>query len=152
MSIAHVPQVVQALQACALHIEVKMPWTLACAWFDLAWDIRHNEDMGTSLTDYIREVRERYNDEERAHLDAEMRRFDLAGQLLSLRLDADVTQQQLAERSGISQADISRYERGLGNPTRATIDALAVALGAHLELVRNSEPQQTIAASHEFAT
>lgn len=109
--------------------------------------------MGTRLTDYIQEVRERYDDEERAHLDAEMGRFDLAGQLLSLRLDADVTQQQLAERSGISQADISRYERGLGNPTRATIDALAVALGAHLELVRNSESQQTItAASHEFAT
>ncbi len=108
--------------------------------------------MGTYLTDYIQEVRERYNDEQRAHLDAEMRRFDLAGQLLSLRLDAGVTQQQLAERSGLSQADISRYERGLGNPTRATIDALAVALGAHLELVRNSEPQKAIAAPHEFAT
>jgi XRE family transcriptional regulator, regulator of sulfur utilization len=95
--------------------------------------------MGTSLDDYVQEVRARYTETERAHLDAEMRRFDLAGQLLSLRLDADVTQQELAARSGISQADISRYERGLGNPTRATIDALAVALGAHLELVRNTE-------------
>jgi transcriptional regulator with XRE-family HTH domain len=108
--------------------------------------------MSTRLTDYIQEVRERYNDEQRAHLDAEIRRFDLAGQLLSLRLDAGVSQQQLAEVSGISQADISRYERGVGNPTRATIDALAVALGAHLELVRNSEPQQTVAASREFTT
>jgi XRE family transcriptional regulator, regulator of sulfur utilization len=95
--------------------------------------------MGTRLTDYIDEVRERYSEDERAHLDAEMRRFDLAGQLLALRLDAGVTQKQLAERSGISQADVSRYERGLGNPTRATIDALAVALGAHLELVRNEQ-------------
>ena len=97
--------------------------------------------MGTSLDDYIREVRGRYSEAERAHLDTEMRRFDLAGQLLSLRLDAGVTQQELAARSDISQADISRYERGLGNPTRATIDALAVALGAHLELVRNSTAQ-----------
>jgi XRE family transcriptional regulator, regulator of sulfur utilization len=95
--------------------------------------------MRTRLTDYVQEVRERYSEEERAHLDAEMRRFDLAGQLLALRLDAGVTQEQLAERSGISQADISRYERGLGNPTRATIDALAVALGAHMELVRNEQ-------------
>ncbi len=102
--------------------------------------------MGMSLDDYIDELRERYSDEERAHLDAEMRRFGLAGQLLSLRLDAGVTQKQLAEASGISQADISRYERGLGNPTRATIDALAVALGAHLELVRNAEPLQAITA------
>jgi predicted transcriptional regulator len=100
--------------------------------------------MGVGLDDYIGELRERYSDEQRAHLDAEMRRFDLAGQLLALRLDAGVTQEQLAERSGISQADISRYERGLGNPTRATIDALAVALGAHLELVRN---EQTAAAA-----
>jgi DNA-binding XRE family transcriptional regulator len=102
--------------------------------------------MGTRLGDYIQEVRERYNDYERTHLDGEMRRFDLAGQLLSLRLDAGITQKQLAEASGISQADISRYERGLGNPTRATIDALAVALGAHLELVRNSEPLQAVTA------
>lgn len=109
---------------------------------DSACDIRHTLSMGISLDDYIKELREGYTDEQRAHLDAEMRRFDLAGQLLSLRLDADVTQQHLAERSGISQADISRYERGLGNPTRATIDALAVALGAHLELVRNSEPAE----------
>ena len=107
--------------------------------------------MGTRLTDYIQEVRERYDDEERAHLDAEMCRFDLAGQILSLRLDAGVTQQQLAERSGISQADISRYERGLGNPTRATIDALAVALGAHLELVRNSESVGAISTDYELS-
>jgi len=109
---------------------------------DVTWDLRHTAAMGTSLTDYIQEVRERYSEEQRTHLDAEMRRFDLAGQLLSLRLDAGVTQKQLAERSGIAQADISRYERGLGNPTRATIDALAVALGAHLELVRNEQSPQ----------
>jgi DNA-binding XRE family transcriptional regulator len=64
----------------------------------------------------------------------------------SISPDAGITQKQLAEASGISQADISRYERGLGNPTRATIDALAVALGAHLELVRNSEPLQAVTA------
>jgi ribosome-binding protein aMBF1 (putative translation factor) len=98
--------------------------------------------MGAQLDDYIREVRERYGEAERAHLDAQMRRFDLAGQLLSLRLDAGLTQQQLAERSGISQADISRCERGMGNPTRTTLDALTAALGAHLEVVRNSEPAE----------
>lgn len=118
---------------------------------DLTWDIRHNDDMGTRLTDYIQEVRERYGDEGRAHLDAEMRRFDFAGQLLSLRLDAGVTQQQLAEQSGISQADISRYERGLGNPTCATIDVLAIALGAHLELVGNSESAGAITTDYELS-
>lgn len=118
---------------------------------DCACDICHTLDMGISLDDYISELRERYSDEERAHLDAEMRRFDLAGQLLSLRLDAGVTQQQLAGQSGISQADISRYERGLGNPTRVTIDALAVALGAHLELVCNSEPARAVTTDYELS-
>ncbi len=102
--------------------------------------------MGTRLADYIQEVRARYNDEQRAYLDAEMRRFDLAGQLLSLRLDAGVTQEQLSERTSISQADISRYERGLGNPTRATIDVLAAELGAHVELVRNTGSANSTAA------
>jgi DNA-binding XRE family transcriptional regulator len=98
--------------------------------------------MGTRLSEYTQELHSRYDDEQRARLDAEMRRFDLAGQLLALRLDTGLTQQQLAERSGISQADISRYERGLGNPTRTTIEALAAVLGAHLELVRNGKQAQ----------
>jgi len=96
--------------------------------------------VGTRLSDYIDELRSGYDGEERVRLDAEMRRFDLAGQLLSLRLDAGMTQQQLAERSGISQADISQYERGLGNPTQKTIAALAGVFGAHLALVRDGEP------------
>ena len=87
--------------------------------------------MGTRLSDYIRELHSGYDDAQRARLDAEMRRFDLAGQLLALRLDTALTQHQLAERSGISQADISRYERGLGNPTRTTIEALAAG-SAHI--------------------
>jgi XRE family transcriptional regulator, regulator of sulfur utilization len=97
------------------------------------------DDMGTKLNDYIDEVRSGCDDEQRARLDAEMRRFDLAGQLLALRLDAGITQQELAKRSGLSQADISRYERGLGNPTRTTIEGVAAVLGAHLELVRNEQ-------------
>jgi XRE family transcriptional regulator, regulator of sulfur utilization len=97
--------------------------------------------MATKLNDYIEEVRFGYHDEQQARLDAEMRRFDLAGQLLALRLAAGLTQAVVAERSGLSQADISRYERGLGNPTRTTIELIAAALGAHLELVRNDEPE-----------
>jgi XRE family transcriptional regulator, regulator of sulfur utilization len=107
---------------------------------DGVWDICHAvSDMATKLNDYIEEVGAGYDDEQRARLDAQMRRFDLAGQLLALRLAADLTQAELAERAGLSQADISRYERGLGNPTRTTIEGIAAVLGAHLELVRNDE-------------
>lgn len=103
--------------------------------------------MATKLNDYIKEVRSVYDDEQHARLDGEMRRFDLAGQLLALRLAAGMTQAELAKRAGLSQADISRYERGLGNPTRTTIEGIAAALGAHLELVRDEqqapEPEPT---------
>ena len=80
---------------------------------------------GDEAEDYIEEVRSGYDDEQQARLDAEMRRFNLAGQLLALRLAAGLTQAELAERAGLSQADISRYERGLGNPTRTTIEGIA---------------------------
>jgi len=93
--------------------------------------------MSTHLENYARDLRSSFDEERRARFDAEMRRFDFAGQLLALRLDAGLTQQQLAVRTGISQADVSRYERGLGNPTRTTIEALAAGLGARLQLARD---------------
>jgi hypothetical protein len=62
----------------------------------------HGLDMATKLNDYIAQVRSGYDDEQRARLDGEMRRFDLAGQLLALRLAADITQAELAKRSGFT--------------------------------------------------
>jgi DNA-binding XRE family transcriptional regulator len=93
--------------------------------------------MGTRLENYVQELGERYDDAERARLDSAMRRFELAGQLLSLRVSVGMTQKQVAERAGLSQADVSRYERGVGNPTHVTIEALARALNAHIEVVPN---------------
>jgi hypothetical protein len=42
--------------------------------------------MSTKLDDYIAEVRARYNDEQRAHLDAVMRHYDRLAQLLAQRM------------------------------------------------------------------
>ena len=41
-----------------------------------------------------------------------------------------MTQQQLAEKTGIDQAAISRIESGRGNPTLDTLQALAEGVGA----------------------
>jgi transcriptional regulator with XRE-family HTH domain len=43
--------------------------------------------------------------------------------------------EELSEQSGVRQADISRIERGAGNPTEATLQRLASALEKRLELV-----------------
>lgn len=51
--------------------------------------------------------------------------FRLARQVIQLRQKAGWTQQQLAKASGIQQSEISRIERGQGNPTFRTLNALA---------------------------
>jgi DNA-binding XRE family transcriptional regulator len=43
-----------------------------------------------------------------------------------------LTQRELAERTGIDQAAISRIESGKANPTLDTLDALAEGVGRHL--------------------
>jgi transcriptional regulator with XRE-family HTH domain len=58
----------------------------------------------------------------------------LARQVFDLRKGAGLTRRQLAARSGVRQADISRIEAGDANPALATIAALAYALGAELAL------------------
>jgi transcriptional regulator with XRE-family HTH domain len=53
-----------------------------------------------------------------------------------LRRERGWTQEQLSERSGLSQQYISDLERGKRNPTIVTIFELAQALGvSHVELV-----------------
>lgn len=58
----------------------------------------------------------------------------LAYHLLLAREEAHMTQKQLAEKTGIYQADISKIERGLGNPSVSTINRLADGLGMKLEI------------------
>jgi transcriptional regulator with XRE-family HTH domain len=54
-----------------------------------------------------------------------------------LRQAAGLTQEQLGERSGLSQQYLSDLERGKLNPTVVTLYELAEALGvSHVELVR----------------
>ena len=72
--------------------------------------------------------------------EAELRRRFQAAIELGLQFrDARVTrgwsQSELSERSGVRQADISRIERGAGNPSEATLQRLAGALEKRLELV-----------------
>ena len=67
----------------------------------------------------------------------------LARQVFDLRKAAGLTQRQLAARSGVQQADISRIEAGDANPTLATIAALAYALGAEVSLVRAARGKRT---------
>ena len=50
------------------------------------------------------------------------------------RAIAGISQKQLAELSGIDQSDISKIERGIANPSVATLDRIAKALGGRLAI------------------
>ncbi len=52
-----------------------------------------------------------------------------------LRKRRDLTQRQLAARTGIQQSEISRIEGGRANPTASTLVALARALGGELRIL-----------------
>ena len=58
----------------------------------------------------------------------------LAYQLLMARERAHMTQKELAEKTGIYQADISKVERGLGNPSLLTLKRLAEGVGMDLQV------------------
>ena len=54
-----------------------------------------------------------------------------------LRKDRGLTQERLAEISGLSQQYISGLEQGRRNPTIVTVYELSVALGvSHLDLLK----------------
>ena len=50
---------------------------------------------------------------------------------------AGISQKQLSEISGIDQSDISKLERGISNPSVATLERIANALGGELSVQIN---------------
>ena len=53
---------------------------------------------------------------------------------IDARKESGLTQQQLAERTGISQADISKLENGNANPSLKTLQRLASAMDKKLKI------------------
>lgn len=58
----------------------------------------------------------------------------LAYQLLMARESQHITQKELSEKTGIYQADISKLERGMGNPSILTLKRLAEGLNMDLRI------------------
>lgn len=91
--------------------------------------------MGNDFQDFVGEVEAQASPEELRELEAARTRFRIGSRLLQQRVAAGLTQQQLEQVSGVAQADISRIERGQGNPTTETLEALGKPLGVTLDLV-----------------
>ena len=60
--------------------------------------------------------------------------MDITRVLLNARIKAGLSQMELAEKTGISQADISRLENGTRNPSLALLKRLATAKDSTLKI------------------
>jgi DNA-binding XRE family transcriptional regulator len=54
--------------------------------------------------------------------------------LISARQEAGMSQQELSQLAGVTQADISKIENGKGNPSIKTLQKLAAALHKTLRI------------------
>ncbi len=66
--------------------------------------------------------------------------FDIIRAMVAARKERNMTQKELAEKTGITQADISRIENGTRNPSLDMIKRLAKGMGMRLKLEFISEP------------
>lgn len=74
------------------------------------------------------------NPEVKAEYDALQPEFDIIQAMIDARIEQNLTQQDLSQRTGITQADISRIENGTRNPSLAMVKRLAEGLGMQLRL------------------
>ena len=74
------------------------------------------------------------NPEFRAAYDAEDKRIELVLQIIKLRQKRGMTQSDLAKAIGTRQANVSRLERFDANLTLGTLEKVAQALGANLQI------------------
>ena len=68
----------------------------------------------------------------RAEYEASEMEYQLTRSLIAARTASNMTQKELADRSGVRQSNISRIESGSCSPTVATLQALAEGLGKKL--------------------
>lgn len=60
--------------------------------------------------------------------------FTIIQAIIDARRNSGITQQELSQRSGIAQGDISKLENGNANPSIKTLQRLASAMGKTLKI------------------
>ncbi|MBO5417656.1 MAG: helix-turn-helix transcriptional regulator [Clostridia bacterium] len=86
----------------------------------------------TNYKDFLKEQLE--NEEFKKEYDALEVEFSIIQAMLDARKAAGLTQKELAMRTGIAQADISKLENGNANPSLRTLQRLAEGLGMKLKV------------------
>lgn len=78
---------------------------------------------------------EQLQDEEfRKEYEAIQPELDIIRAMVDARISQNLTQKELAERTGINQADISKLERGIRNPSIKLLQRLAEGMDMTLKI------------------
>lgn len=88
--------------------------------------------MGKNFRETLNEQLE--NSEFKKEWDALEPEYQIIKAMLDTRNEKAMTQKQLADITGIPQADISRLENGNANPSLKTLQRLADGMGMKLKL------------------
>lgn len=87
------------------------------------------------MTNYKDFLNEQLKDENfKKEYDALEAEFSIIQAMLDARKASGLTQKDLADRTGIAQADISKLENGNANPSLRTLQRLAEGMGMKLKL------------------
>lgn len=87
------------------------------------------------MSDFQKFKKELLKDPEvRAEYEALRPEMEVIRALIGARIEQNLTQEQLAQRSGIRQSNISRIESGTCSPTIATLQQLANGMGKKLHI------------------
>ncbi len=87
------------------------------------------------MTTYDDFLKEQLKDPElKAEYDALEPEFAIIQAMIDARKESGLTQKELAARTGIAQADISKLEHGNANPSLRTLQRLAAGMGRKLKI------------------
>ena len=78
--------------------------------------------------------KEKNNPDFQAELAALEPEYDIVNAIITARKTSGMTQKELAEKTGINQADISKLEHGNANPSLKTLKRLAAGMGMKLRI------------------
>jgi transcriptional regulator with XRE-family HTH domain len=100
---------------------------------------------------YEKYLRKRRQDPEYREVEKRMKPIlDLADDVFALRMERGWTQEELARKAGTKQANISRLENGLANPTLKFLQKVSEAL--ETDLVVRLQPPTTNVHTHPIST
>ena len=86
----------------------------------------------TNYKDFLNEQLQ--NEKFKKEYDALDAEFSIVQAMIDARKVSGLTQKDLAERTGIAQADISKLENGTRNPTLKLLKKLAAGMGMQLKI------------------